>query len=104
MSRQDTGSQTGLSIQTKKKVAEPRLYRVLLHNDDYTSMDFVVNILVTVFRKSEGEATRIMMNVHKNGIGICGIYPYEIAETKLETVHSLAVENGFPLKCTMEEE
>jgi ATP-dependent Clp protease adaptor protein ClpS len=104
MSRQDTGSQTGISTQTKKKVTEPRLYRVLLHNDDYTSMDFVVNILISVFRKSEGEATRIMMDVHKNGIGICGIYPYEIAETKIETVHSLAAENGFPLKCTMEEE
>ncbi|MFH2067830.1 MAG: ATP-dependent Clp protease adapter ClpS [Pseudomonadota bacterium] len=104
MSRQDTGSQTEISIETRKKVAEPPLYRVLLHNDDYTSMDFVVDILVMVFRKTQGEATRIMLNVHQEGIGICGVYPYEVAETKIETVHSLAAENGYPLKCTMEKE
>jgi ATP-dependent Clp protease adaptor protein ClpS len=104
MSKQLPGSQTGVSIETRKIIAEPPLYRVILHNDDYTSMDFVVNILVMVFRKPEGEANRIMLNVHKNGVGICGVYPYEVAETKVETVHSLAAENGYPLKCTMEKE
>ena len=104
MSKQDAGSQTGTAIETRKKVAEPPLYRVLLHNDDYTSMDFVVDILMMVFRKTQGEATRIMLNVHQQGVGICGVYPYEVAETKIETVHSLAAENGYPLKCTMEKE
>lgn len=104
MSKNNAGTETGISVYTQKKVTEPTLYRVLLHNDDYTSMDFVVDILVMIFRKTEGEATQIMLNVHKDGIGICGIYPYEVAETKVETVHSLAAENGYPLKCTMEKE
>ncbi len=80
------------------------MFRVLLHNDDYTSMEFVVQILLAVFRKSLGESTRIMMNVHMEGIGLCGIYPYGVAETKVATVHATARENGFPLKCTMEED
>jgi len=104
MSKNNAGTETGISVYTQKKVTEPTLYRVLLHNDDYTSMEFVVDILVMIFRKTEGEATQIMLNVHKDGIGICGIYPYEVAETKVETVHSLAAENGYPLKCTMEKE
>lgn len=80
------------------------MYKVLLHNDDYTTMDFVVEILVAVFQKSPEEATRIMLNVHELGIGICGVYTCEVAETKVETVHTLAQENGFPLKCSMEKE
>ncbi|MBW1695519.1 MAG: ATP-dependent Clp protease adapter ClpS [Deltaproteobacteria bacterium] len=83
---------------------EPPMYRVLLHNDDYTTMEFVVEILMYVFQKPIEEATRIMLNVHRNGIGICGSYTYEVAETKVDTVHTLARENGFPLKCSMEEE
>ena len=83
---------------------EPPLYRVLLHNDDYTTMQFVVEVLMVVFNKSMEEATLIMLNVHKQGVGLCGIYPFEIAETKVDTVDTLARENGFPLRCTMERE
>ena len=81
---------------------EPPMYRVLLHNDDYTTMEFVVEILMAVFHKSMEESMAIMLNVHQIGIGLCGIYPYEVAETKVETVHALAQEAGFPLKSTME--
>ena len=91
-------------IEKKQKLKEPSMYKVLLINDDYTSMDFVVDILTTVFHKSVDEAVQIMMNVHKNGSGLCGVYTYEIAETKVETVHSLAEENGYPLRSTMEKE
>jgi len=83
---------------------EPPLYRVLLLNDDYTTMEFVVEVLKHVFRKSEEEATHIMLNVHHIGVGVCGLYPFEIAETKVDTVHSIAREKGFPLKCTLERE
>jgi ATP-dependent Clp protease adaptor protein ClpS len=89
---------------TRDEVTEPPLFRVLLHNDDYTTMEFVVEVLVTVFRKSVEEATRVMLNVHHRGIGLCGVFPYELAETKVETVESLARQRGFPLKCTMEKE
>ena len=90
--------------ETREDVTEPPLYRVLLLNDDYTTMEFVVEILRTVFQKSIEDATRIMLSVHHSGAGVCGIYPFEIAETKVDTVHSLAREYGFPLKCTMERE
>lgn len=90
--------------ETEDKVDEPPLYRVLLHNDDYTTMEFVVGILMSVFKKSPEEAVQIMLNVHRNGIGICGVYTCEVSETKVNTVHALARENGFPLKCTMEKE
>ena len=84
------------------KTKEPPLYKVLLHNDDYTTMDFVIDVLISVFHKSESEAEQIMLNVHKKGVGICGVYPLELAETKVETVTSLARSNGFPLKSSME--
>ncbi len=80
------------------------MYRVLLHNDDYTSMDFVVEILVHIFHKTIEDATRIMLNVHEKGIGVCGIYTFEVAETKVETVHSIARDKGVPLKCSMEKD
>ena len=87
---------------THERVQEPPLYQVLLHNDDYTTMEFVIEILMVVFNRSMEDATRIMMNVHKNGVGICGVYPYEIAETKVEIVEVLARSSDFPLKCSME--
>ena len=90
--------------ETRDEVTEPPMYRVFLLNDDYTTMEFVIEVLKSVFHKSEAEATRIMLNVHKAGVGICGVYTYEIAETKVDTVHNLARENGFPLKCSMERE
>jgi len=85
-------------------VREPPMYRVLLHNDDYTTMDFVVEILMLVFNKSPEEAVNIMLNIHRKGIGLCGVYTYEVSETKVETVHAIAREHGFPLKCSMEKE
>lgn len=90
--------------EVQEDLEEPPLYRVLLYNDDYTTMEFVVEVLMVVFNKSMEEATLIMLNVHKKGVGLCGVYPYEIAETKVDTVDSLARENGFPLKCSMERE
>jgi ATP-dependent Clp protease adaptor protein ClpS len=90
--------------ETRDEIDEPPMYKVLLHNDDYTTMEFVVEILMLVFNKPPEEAVEIMLNVHQKGIGICGVYTYEVSETKVNTVHDLARENGFPLKCTMEEE
>lgn len=87
---------------THERIQEPPLYQVLLHNDDYTTMEFVIEILMVVFNRSMEDATHIMMNVHKNGVGICGVYPYEIAETKVEIVEVLARSSDFPLKCSME--
>jgi ATP-dependent Clp protease adaptor protein ClpS len=81
----------------------PRLYRVLLHNDDYTTMEFVVIILMEVFRKTGDEATAIMLAVHTRGKGECGLYPLEIAETKVAEVRRRAREADFPLRCTLEE-
>lgn len=84
------------------EIKEPRLYKVLLHNDDYTSMEFVIAILETVFHKSPHDATKIMLNVHNEGIGIAGVYTREICETKISVVHQLAKKNEFPLRCSME--
>ena len=86
----------------KTEVKEPPLYKVLLHNDDYTSMEFVVLLLEKVFTKTTPEATRIMLNVHQQGIGVAGVYHKEIAETKMAIVHDLAQKNEYPLKCSME--
>ena len=88
----------------EEELKEPPKYKVLLHNDDYTTMDFVVDILMRVFHKSKEEAVAIMLNVHKKGVGVCGIYPAEIAETKVTLVHKMARKKGFPLKCTMEKD
>ena len=104
MSRRETEHEHGLVTETKKKVKRPPLYKVLLHNDDYTTMEFVVFVLVTIFHRSEGEAFLIMLKVHNEGVGVAGIYPYEIAETKAEKVIALARQNEYPLLCTVEEE
>ncbi len=87
-----------------EETAEPPNFKVLLHNDDYTPKAFVVEILLVVFNKSLEDATRLMWHVHKNEIGVCGLYPFEVAETKIAQVTDLARENGFPLKLTLEEE
>ena len=87
----------------EKKLKEPDRYRVLLHNDDYTSMEFVVSVLCGIFHKTAEEATAIMLAVHERGVGQCGIYTHEIAETKVAQVHTRARRAGFPLKCTLEE-
>jgi ATP-dependent Clp protease adaptor protein ClpS len=88
-------------VQTQKK--EPDLYKVVLLNDDYTTMEFVVSVLETVFQKSPAEAYRVMMAVHTQGRGVAGIYPWEVAETKADAVISLAREAGFPLKAVTEQ-
>jgi ATP-dependent Clp protease adaptor protein ClpS len=82
----------------------PKKYKVLILNDDYTSMEFVIDVLMSIFHKSYQEAEAIMLEVHKNGSGLCGIYTHEIAETKIAQVHKSARDNGFPLKATMEQE
>lgn len=101
----DTHRQSGDLVleQIDQRTQEPTLYKVLLLNDDYTTMDFVVHVLETVFQKSPAEAYRIMMHVHVHGRGLAGIYPWEVAETKVETVIRMAREAGFPLKAVAEE-
>ena len=95
--------QSGVGLSVEDEVREPRQFKVMLHNDDYTTMEFVVLVLVSVFRKNENEATQIMLNVHNNGVGICGVYTAEVAELKVSLVHRLAKESGYPLRCSMEE-
>ena len=98
--------QTGDAIldRTKSVTKEPTRYRVILHNDDYTTMEFVVDVLESVFHKQPAEAFRIMMQVHTQGQGLCGLYPYEVAETKTSTVQHLARDQGFPLQVSMDAE
>jgi ATP-dependent Clp protease adaptor protein ClpS len=102
----DTQKQTGGEVleRTRQETKKPELYKVLLLNDDYTTMDFVVDVLETIFHKQPAEAYRIMMMVHTQGKGLCGVYPHEVAETKVATVIDLARENGFPLLAAMEPE
>jgi len=85
------------------KVRKPKMYRVILHNDDYTSMEFVVNVLMSIFNKGEQEATKIMLDVHNKGKGECGVYTLDIAATKVKQVHYEAQKQGFPLRCSYEE-
>lgn len=89
--------------ESELSIREPKRYNVYLLNDDYTSMDFVIDILMRIFRKNYSDAYTIMMQVHQKGRGLCGSYPYEVAETKVQQVNSLARESGFPLKAMMEE-
>lgn len=93
-----------IEIQEKEKTKPPSLYKVIMFNDNYTTMDFVVDILMEVFNKNEKEAVIIMLSIHNSGSGICGVFPYEIAETKVNIVHSKAREAGFPLRCGIEKE
>lgn len=88
--------------ESRSKAALPPLFRVLMHNDDFTSMEFVVEVLEVVFHKSPTDANRIMLNIHFKGLGLCGVYPHEVAETKIDRVHGMAKHEGFPLRCSME--
>ncbi len=92
-----------LATKTRHKIRPPQSFKVLLHNDNYTTMEFVVFVLESVFKKSLEEATQIMFHVHENGVGVCGSYSFEVAETKVESVHGLAKEYEYPLQATMEE-
>ncbi len=103
MSKPFTRENTEFETNIKEEVREPRRYKVLLHNDDYTTMEFVVFVLKVIFNKNEAEATHIMLTVHEKGVGVCGVYTTEIAETKVALVHKMARKEGYPLKCTMEE-
>ena len=96
------GSGTAVVTKTKPRVKRPNMYRVLLLNDDYTPMEFVVIVLIRFFKKNQEDATRIMLHVHQNGVGECGIYTYEIAETKVTQVMDFARKHQHPLQCVME--
>ena len=98
----DDGTNFGLSTQTRVRTKKPSLYRVLLLNDDYTPMEFVVIVLKRFFRMDMEEATRVMLHVHQKGVGVCGIFPYEVAETKVHQVMDFARQNQHPLQCTLE--
>lgn len=100
----ERGGAVAEKTESKTKLERPPLYKVLLHNDDFTTMEFVVFVLQTVFNHGESEAMRIMLNVHRLGLGVAGVYTYEVAEMKVDKVTSLAQANEFPLLCTMEED
>ena len=100
----DADFETGTVTKTRPKTKRPNLYRVLLLNDDYTPMEFVVLVLQDVFNKSREDAMRIMLHVHQKGVGECGVYPYEVAETKVTRVMDTARKNQHPLQCVMEKQ
>jgi len=95
---------TDLELLDEVKIKHPKKYKVFMLNDDYTSMEFVIDILITIFHKSYSQAENIMLDIHKKERGLCGVYTHEIAETKVMQVHRKAKDNGFPLRATMEEE
>ncbi len=98
----DGESRVGLATKTRTKPKKPSQYKVLLLNDDYTPMEFVVIVLKRFFRMDMEEATRVMLHVHQRGVGVCGIFPYEVAETKVNQVMDFARQNQHPLQCTLE--
>ena len=95
---------TGVVIKTRPKVKKPSMYKVLMLNDDYTPMEFVVHVLQRFFSKTSEEATRIMLHVHQKGVGVCGVFTFEVAETKVTQVMDLARKNQHPLQCTLEKD
>ena len=103
-SKDNAGTESGTTTKTRPKTKRPNLYRVLLLNDDYTPMEFVILVLQDVFNKSREDAMRIMLHVHQKGVGECGIYPYEVAETKVTRVMDTARKNQHPLQCVMEKQ
>lgn len=100
----DDEGRTGIVTKTRPKTKKPSLYKVLLLNDDYTPMEFVVHVLERFFNKGREDATRIMLHVHHKGVGICGVYTFEVAETKVTLVTDFARQHQHPLRCTMEKE
>ena len=98
------GPDTGVVIKTRPKVKKPSMYKVLMLNDDYTPMEFVVHVLERVFSKNGDDATRIMLHVHQKGVGVCGVYTYEVAETKVTQTMDLARKHQHPLQCALEKE
>ncbi len=103
MANDASGNQTRPQTRDHAETRQPPMFRVLMHNDDYTTMDFVVEMLMSVFHKSPTEANRIMLHIHFKGVGVCGIFPYEVAETKTAKVHALAQAEGYPLRCSLDQ-
>jgi ATP-dependent Clp protease adaptor protein ClpS len=100
----DSGTVTGVVTKTRPKTKKPPMYKVILLNDDYTPMEFVIYVLERFFQKNRTDATRIMLHVHQKGVGICGVYTYEVAETKVTQVIDFSRQNQHPLQCTMEKD
>jgi ATP-dependent Clp protease adaptor protein ClpS len=98
------GPNTGVVVKARPRTRKPAMYKVLMLNDDYTPMEFVVHVLERFFQKTREEATRIMLHVHRRGVGVCGVFTYEVAETKVTQVMDLARQNQHPLQCTIEKE
>lgn len=92
-----------IKLESEKKLEQPKMYKVLIHNDHYTTMDFVVEVLIKIFHMPAAQATQIMLDVHKKGAGVCGVYTYDIAVTKVSQVHQMAKARSFPLKSSFEE-
>lgn len=100
---QQIQNKTDNVTKSQQQVQRPQMYKVLLHNDDYTTMEFVVHILEAVFHKTSAQASEIMLTVHNQGIAVCGVYTFEVAETKTATVHAIAEQYEFPLRCSIQE-
>jgi ATP-dependent Clp protease adaptor protein ClpS len=100
--RPDRKREEGVAVKERARTKKPPMYKVLLHNDDYTTKEFVVMVLQSVFRLSEGEAVRVMMHVHSNGVGVAGVFTHEVAETKIHKTLQLSRTYEYPLQCTME--
>ena len=98
------GPNTGVVVKARPKTRKPAMYKVLMLNDDYTPMEFVVDVLQHIFQKNREEATQIMLHVHQKGVGVCGVYTYEVAETKVTQTVDYARKNQHPLQCTLEKE
>jgi ATP-dependent Clp protease adaptor protein ClpS len=100
----DDDGNTGVIVETKPKTKKPSMYKVLMLNDDYTPMEFVVHVLERIFAMDQEQATQVMMHVHRRGVGICGVFPYEVAETKVTQVMDFARQHQHPLQCTLEKD
>ena len=102
--RDDGGGNTGVIVETRPKTKKPSMYKVLLLNDDFTPMEFVVHVLERFFAMTTEQATEVMLSVHRRGVGICGVFPYEVAETKVTQVMDFARQHQHPLQCTLEKD
>jgi len=100
----DDGPATGIAVKSRTRTKKPAMYKVLMLNDDYTPMEFVIHVLERFFKKTADDATRIMLHVHQRGLGICGVFTYEVAETKVGQVMDLARQHQHPLQCTIEKD
>ena len=103
MAKPTAENQTRSEVKSRASIKRPPMFTILMHNDDYTSMEFVVEALIAVFHNSPTEANRIMLHIHFKGAGVCGVYPFEVAETKVSKVHDMARREGFPLRCSLEQ-